>query len=148
MSIVFHTGYGYSKKLCEDITSWFLNEFFPRHKITVEIVHRGLKRENVFGYCDALDGGYHPREFLIELQTHMDRELYAKTLIHELYHCYQHVKGDLIDKGGTRLWRGIDCSNLEYEEMPWEIEAHEQEEILYQLYMNDYDTRTKVSTTL
>jgi hypothetical protein len=38
------SGYGYSKRLCEDITVWFLNKFLPRHKIEVEILHRGLKR--------------------------------------------------------------------------------------------------------
>jgi hypothetical protein len=43
-------GYGYSKRTCEDVASWFLNKFFPRHKIYVEIVHRGLKREHVYGY--------------------------------------------------------------------------------------------------
>jgi hypothetical protein len=54
MSYIIANGYGYSKVLCEDVTSWFLNKFFPRHKITVEIVHRGLKREGVNGYCDVV----------------------------------------------------------------------------------------------
>ena len=26
MSSIYHSGYGYSKKLCEDVTSWFLNK--------------------------------------------------------------------------------------------------------------------------
>ena len=47
MSYIIASGYGYSKVLCEDVTSWSLNKFFPNHKITVEIVHRGLKREGV-----------------------------------------------------------------------------------------------------
>ena len=53
MSTIYHSGYGYSKILCEDVTAWFLNQFFPRHKITVDIIHRGLKREAVYGYCDV-----------------------------------------------------------------------------------------------
>ena len=61
MSSIYHSGYGYSKVLCEDVTSWFLNEFFPRHKIDVEIVHRGLKRDQVVGYCDVIGASYRPR---------------------------------------------------------------------------------------
>ena len=54
MSYIFHSGYGYSQKRCEDITHWFLSEFFPRHKIVVEIEHKGLKRDGVVGYCDVI----------------------------------------------------------------------------------------------
>jgi hypothetical protein len=91
MFSIDHSGYGYSKILCEDVTSWFLNRFFPRHKIDVTIIHRGLKREEVYGYCDVVEDSYRPREFLIELQTHMDTELYIKTLLHELTHLKQWV---------------------------------------------------------
>ena len=41
------------KIICEDVTSWFLNEYFPRHKIDVDIIHKGLKRDGVVGYCDV-----------------------------------------------------------------------------------------------
>ena len=54
MSNINHCGYGYSKVLCEDITSWFVNNFFPRHKINVTVLHRGLKREHALGYCDVM----------------------------------------------------------------------------------------------
>ncbi len=84
MSSIYTSGYGYSKKLCEDVTSWFLNNFFPRHKITVEIVHRDLKEEQVRGYCDVDGCGYRPRNFLIELDTYMTKEYTIKTLYHEL----------------------------------------------------------------
>ena len=73
---------------------------------------------------------------MIELQTHLPKENYIKTLLHELYHCYQHVKGDLRDVRGVRCWKGINCSNLDYDEMPWEIEAHQKEKELYEEYMN------------
>jgi hypothetical protein len=135
MSYITTSGYGYSKLLCEDVTTWFLNQFLPRHKIDVEILHRGLKREGVYGWCSVQDRDWNPRCFLIELQTYLSKESYIQTLLHELYHCYQHVKGDLRDVRGTRFWRGIDCSKLDYEEMPWEIEAREQEETLYLEYI-------------
>ena len=137
MSYFITTGYGYSRKLCNDVTSWFLNKYFPRHKISLEILHRGLKREEVFGYCDYVGSSYRPREFLIELDTHMPRELYVKTLLHELTHLQQWVVGSL------RLYRGKMCygkdpvDNYEYWYQPHEVEAREREEELYHEYLID-----------
>ena len=53
MSYISHSGYGYSKKLCEDVTSWFVNTYYPRHKLDIDIVHRGLKCDKVVGLCDV-----------------------------------------------------------------------------------------------
>jgi hypothetical protein len=134
-SCIYTSGYGYSKRLCEDITSWFLNKFLPRHKIEVEILHRGLKREEVYGYCDYVGESYRPREFLIELDTHMCKELYIKTLLHELTHLRQWVVGSLRSKRG-KMYYGKECvEDIEYWHQPHEIEAREQEETLYLEYL-------------
>ena len=53
----------------------------------------------------------------------MSPEAYTKTLLHELWHIYQHVKGELKDKRGKRLWKVIDHSKTDYKNQPWEIEA-------------------------
>jgi len=137
MSTIYHSGYGYSKRVCEDVSIWFLNQFLPRHKIDVDIIHRGLKRDGVYGYCSVQDCNWRPRHFLIEIQTHMNTENYTLCLLHELQHVLQHVRGDLKDKRNIRCWKGIDCSDLEYDQMPWEIEAHCKEQELYTLYLND-----------
>ena len=135
MFSIDHSGYGYSKILCEDVTSWFLNEFFPRHKIHVEIIHRGLKREQVYGYCDTLNDSYRPRDFLIELQTHMDTELYIKTLLHELVHLKQWVVGSLRVRYGKLCYSKEPVEKWEYWYQPHEIEAREEEERLYVEYL-------------
>ena len=137
MSSIYHSGYGYSKKLCEDITSWFLNEFYPRHKISVDIVHRGLKRENALGYCDVEGDSYRPRHFLIELQSNMCKESYIKTLLHELTHLAQWVDGSLRFRHGKMCYCQEPVENYDYEYQPHEIEARESEEILYDLYLNE-----------
>ena len=135
MSYIQHSGYGYRKRTCEDVTSWFLNKFFPRHKITVDIVHRGLNREHVYGYCDYVGESYRPRHFLIELNTHMEEELYIKTLLHELTHLRQWVVGSLRAKHG-KMYYGQECmENVDYWHQPHEIEAREQEETLYLEYL-------------
>jgi hypothetical protein len=139
MSYIQHSGYGYSKRLCEDVTFWFLNKFFPRHKIHVEIVHRGLKREQVYGYCDYVGETRRPRHFLIELDTHMDKELYIQTLLHELTHLRQWVIGSLRMRRGKMCY-GKECvEDYEYWYQPHEIEAREQEETLYFEYLREKD---------
>jgi hypothetical protein len=137
MSILYISGYGYPKSTCEDVTSWFLNNFFPRHKITVDIVHRGLKRENVQGYCDVVGETYRPRHFLIELDTHMDRDLYIKTLLHELTHLAQWVRGSLRQRYGKLCYSKVPVDNWEYWYQPHEIEAREEEERLFEMYLMD-----------
>ena len=137
MSYITTSGYGYRKRTCEDVTSWFLNKFFPRHKITVDIVHRGLKRECVNGYCDYVGQSYRPRDFLIELDTYMDEETYTRTLLHELVHLRQWVMGSLRSKDG-KMYYGKECmEDYEYWHQPHEIEAREQEETLHLEYLFD-----------
>ena len=137
MSYITISGYGYPKSTCEDVTSWFLNNFFPRHKITVDIVHRGLKREQVLGYCDVVGETYRPRHFLIELDTHMDRDLYIKTLLHELTHLAQWVRGSLRQRYGKLCYSKVPVDNWEYWYQPHEIEAREEEERLFEMYLTD-----------
>ena len=136
MSSIYTSGYGYSKKLCEDITSWFINEFYPRHNIDVEIVHRGLKRDQVVGYCDVIGSSNRPRHFLIELQTHMSEELYTKTLFHELTHLAQWVDGSLRFRYGKMRYCQEPVENYDYQDQPHEIEARNEEIRLYDLYLN------------
>jgi hypothetical protein len=137
MSVIQTSGYGFHKRTCEDVTSWFLNKFLPRHKIHVEILHRGLKRECVYGYCDFVGESYRPREFLIELDTYMHEDLYIQTLLHELVHLRQWVMGSLRQKRG-KMYYGKECvENIEYWHQPHEVEAREQEETLYYEYLKE-----------
>ena len=139
MSSIYHSGYGYSKKLCEDVTSWFLNKYYPRHKIDVDIVHRGLRRDNVLGYCDVIGRSYRPRHFLIELQTDMCKELYIKTLLHELTHLAQWVDGSLRFTHGKMCYCQEPVENYNYEDQPHEIEARKEETRLLEKYMKADD---------
>jgi hypothetical protein len=136
-SIIETTGYGYHKRICEDVAVWFLNKFLPRHQLYVEIQHRGLKREHVYGYCDYTGESYRPREFLIELDTYMPQEFYIKTLLHELVHLRQWVTGTLRAKRGKRYYGSINVEEIEYWDQPHEIEARAQEDPLYLEYLTD-----------
>ena len=135
MSYIATSGYGYRKRICQDVTSWFLNKFLPRHKIEVEILHRGLAREGVYGYCDYAGESRRPRQFLIELHTHMDDELYIKTLLHELVHLRQWVVGSLRMRRGKMHYDKEPVEFYDYWHQPHEVEAREQEETLYLEYL-------------
>ena len=117
--------------------NWFVDRYLPRHKLVINVDHKGLLREGIFGWVWAADCDHRPRDFEIELHNHMDPEHYTKTLLHELWHVYQHVKGSLKDKRGKRFWRGIDCSKIDYEDQPWEQQALQMEEILFEEYLTN-----------
>ena len=123
-----------SRRRCEAIVEWFKEKYLPNHHISIDIVHRGLKREHVVGLCTVQDCDHRPREFLIELETTLDEQNYTSTLLHELWHVYQHVIGTLRDKRGVRYWKNVDANDLDYADQPWEIEAREMEMKLYSSY--------------
>ena len=142
MLALYPEGYGYSKRLCEDVVCWFVSKYLPRHKLEIEVLHRGMKRESAYGYCDVAGRHYNPREFLIELDTHMDKETYTKTLIHELYHVLQFCRGELKLKSSKRYYKGECMEDLEYYEQPHEIAARWNERILYSEYI-EYKNKSK-----
>jgi hypothetical protein len=89
----------------------------------------------VYGWCTVQDCDWNPRCFLLEIHNRLNVNDYLTTLFHELVHVHQHVRGDLRDKGPLRLWKGIDCSELDYEELPWELEAEAMESSLLHEYL-------------
>jgi hypothetical protein len=129
------TGYGTRKRRCESVVEWFLTKYLPRHHIYVEVLHRGLRREQAYGYCSVSGEVYRPREFLIEIDPKLDIELYTKTIIHELVHLRQWVQGVLKERRGKMYYKDIKCEDLDYWEQPHEIEAHGLEESYYHDYL-------------
>jgi len=137
MLSLYTSGSKYSRRRCESVVRYFCDKYLRRYKIEIEVLHRGLLREGVYGWCSVTDCDWRPRSFLIEIHNRLNEEDYIKVLFHELQHVLQHIRGDLRDKRGIRCWKGIDCSELDYEEQPWEQEAHSMESILYQHYLLD-----------
>ena len=135
MISLYTSGYGYSRRLCESIVSWFNDKYLKRFKVELEVLHRGLKREGVLGYCDVSGGTRNPREFLIELQSNLDEETYTSTLIHECVHLMDFVKGDLKIKSCRKYYKGIDVEEMDYEDQPHEIHAYKMEQELYEEYL-------------
>ena len=114
--------------------NWFVDTYLPNHKLFINVDHKGLLRESVFGWAWVVPPDHRPREFEVEIHNRLSVEEYTSTLLHELWHVYQHVTGQLKDKYKKRLWKGVDHSKTDYEDQPWEKEANEMEEILYREY--------------
>ena len=129
-------GYNYSRKRCERVVEWFIHKHLPRHKLDILVRHRGMLRDGVYGWVGVTDCNWRPREFEIEMHNRLDVESYVRTLLHELWHVYQHVMGALKDKHGKRYWRGIDHSLTDYDDQPWEQQAFQMEDVLYEEYLN------------
>jgi hypothetical protein len=137
MLTLYTEGYGYSKRLCKDVVTWFVSKYLPRYKLEIEVLHRGLKKDGVVGYCDIAGETYKPREFLIELDTYLDKKTYVRTLLHELYHMKDFCLGNLKIKSCKKYYKGECMDDLQYWQQSHEIFAYWNEKILYQEYLND-----------
>ena len=107
------------RKTCRGVIEWFKSQYLPRHHLEISIHYRGLKRDGVMGWCMVEGQICRPRSFLIEIQSGLNEEDHLKTLFHELWHVYQHIKGTLS-----------------------EPEAETMEEVLYDNFLTH---RTKLS---
>ena len=134
MLYLTHSGYNYSKRRCNSIVSWFVDKYLPNHKVSINVDHKGLLRESVFGWAWVVPPDHRPREFEIEIHNRISPALYTETLLHELWHVYQHVTGQLKDKYNKRYWKGIDHSETLYHDQPWEVEALKMDKILVRYY--------------
>lgn len=135
--LILHTeGYGFSKRLCKDVVCWFVSKYLPRHKLEIEVLHRGLKREKALGFCDVAGRHHNPREFLIEMDTYMDKDTYIRVLLHEMIHLYDFCIGELKLKSSKKYYKGECMEDIEYWEQKHEIRAHYMEKVLYREYMN------------
>ena len=134
MLYLTYSGYNYSKRRCESIVNWFVDTYLPNHKLFINIDHKGLLRESVFGWAWVVPPDHRPREFEVEIHNRLSVEDYTETLLHELWHVYQHVTGQLKDKYNKRYWKGIDHSKTDYADQPWEVEALKMEKVLVKEY--------------
>lgn len=129
------SGYGYSVRRCRHLVEWFYDKYLKDYEIEIEVFHRGLKREGVVGWCDIQDCDENPRSFLIEVQSRLNEKDYLTTLCHEMWHVYQFVKGDLKIKSSKTYYKGVSMEDIDYSEQPFELEAYQKENKLYQEYI-------------
>ena len=72
------------------------------------------------------------REANIEISWQQPLPDLMVTLAHELVHAKQYIRGEL--SGKHRAWRGKCHVNTQYDQLPWEQEAYQWEQTLYDIY--------------
>jgi len=108
-----HSGHGYSRRLCDDVVSWFVQEHLGPYRVNLEIVHGGLKRQGAWGLCQVSDDGncYRPRDFRITVQSGLSQGDYVSTLLHELWHVKQMMVGELRLLVREQYWQDTPIEN-------------------------------------
>lgn len=112
--------YGLQAYACQAINSFArqLNIHRLKTNITIRFHHQlFVDRENTCaGLCEA-EG---KRNFVIDVALYSN---WLATLAHEMVHVKQFARGEL-NESLTR-WKNKDCSDTEYWDQPWEVEARE-----------------------
>ena len=74
---------------CKPLIDWILMEYLSDYSVDLTVVYMNLSDEGVDGFCQRLSD----YEFLIEIDHRLDGPELSKTILHELTHCLQHLKG-------------------------------------------------------
>lgn len=104
-------------------------------------IHR-LKRDLIVEFVTECDGrvlGYcwgDKDEVMIQIsREHYDRKLsfleMMKCLTHEMVHARQLFRKQLTNSGIHRTWNGESADHYDYKDAPWEKEAYELEEKIF-----------------
>lgn len=110
-----------SKRLCDSLT------------INIELVKNLVDREGIYGDCIWEDTDIRPREFTIRLDKNLEGKDFLTTLCHEMIHVKQYARNELrqLSRAPVHRWHKEYISDdTEYFDRPWEIEAHDLEEVL------------------
>jgi len=100
--------------------------------INIRTIRKLAEKQGVYGDC--MDEG--DREFTIRIDVSLPLEEMISTILHEMVHVYQYVSGKLKYKWihEVVLEKRVYHWDMDYDNRPWEIEAHQKEKELKELY--------------
>ena len=133
-------GYRHRKRITRDVIDWFMaNRKLNRFNTFVHIIDKNLKREGMYGCVHSIDQLSRPRFFEIEMCNQQSDTQYMITLIHELVHVEQRLRGKWKQEWKKNQVQNKWCSKIvppdtKYWNEPWEIEAHTLEKEYYLKY--------------
>ena len=119
----------------------FKDYLFVNNRRLIKSLEINLKFEDLadaMGICDAHDIGIKPREFTILINRNLrDEKTVISTVAHEMVHVWQYATGKLRDYEAPvhRYENDLYDADMNYKEMPWEIEARNLEKVLYQYWL-------------
>lgn len=96
----------------------------------------------VKGLTEFIDCNVSPREFIISIDPKQSKRNQLLTLAHEFVHVKQYVTGEMkqyLSKPAIKWYKQtIYYEDVEYWDLPWEIEAYGRELGLYYKYLKSY----------
>jgi len=126
------------RDIADKVISFCLKRLMPRARsINVELTLRSMSD---LGGCWLIDNH---RSFGIEVNSESKTKEFIISLIHEMVHAKQYYTQELcevltMNSNGSMviktLWKGKDCTNLEYRDLPHELEAYHMQDNLYKEY--------------
>jgi len=136
-------GSKFQNALVREVVQFYHEKELSRYTaIQLEIkLSKGLVEEYGMYGCCCPETTYRPREFEIEVEKTLSYEELIKTMLHELIHVKQYVKGELVEERagsacGATTWKKKDHTKTPYSKQPWERQAFKNEEKLYQDFMS------------
>ena len=130
------------KDIANKVISFCIKRLMPRAR-SINVDCHLTKSMTDLGGCWVLDN---KRSFGIEVNTISKTKEFIISLIHEMVHAKQYYAEELIEvltmkKNGVMvnriIWKGKDCTNLKYENLPYELEAYFMQDNLYKEYKNE-----------
>tara|TARA_R110001606_G_C15382705_1_gene650600 strand:+ start:118 stop:450 length:333 start_codon:yes stop_codon:yes gene_type:complete len=76
-----------SEIACSSVVEWFLMEYLSDWGLDLTVEHIDLSEEGTTGWCMKLGRC----EFIIQIHKDLKGNEYTSTILHELYHVYQHL---------------------------------------------------------
>jgi hypothetical protein len=144
MQVTVKGGRKFQKELLVQFTLWagyklLGNRLGDRCQIDIHL-KKCRKAKDILGSCIGIDDHILPRHFYIEVEKTQTPKMLLQTLGHELTHAKQFALGELkYPKRNLAVskWKGesITDSDIDYWDMPWEIEAHGREIGLYMQFI-------------
>ena len=110
------------------------SKLYPNINILVQSMNL-----DVWGYCGIADiNERKPRTFEILLNSSLSKNKQLTTLAHEMVHVKPYATLELNEQ--MNMWQGnyINSDVVPYMQQPWEIEAHEIGDLIYEDFINDY----------
>ena len=127
-----------SVKKKNKIIQWFLKEYLPRYKLKIVVQHKHL--EDNYGELYIEDSYKKPRSFKILIHKNITDSLYIETLLHELWHIYQFVTGEVKIEDNRTYHHNIEVDPLLEEELLFEKEAELMEGLLKKNFLHNINS--------
>lgn len=122
-------------QIMREFTYWVMHKFLSKRllkNVTVLIRLNGTLLEDAKAHGESLwedENNIRPRSFSVDVDTANKFQNIMHTLAHELVHVKQWASGEwyqLMRRDDLYMFMGreYDAKNIDYWDLPWEIEAH------------------------